>query len=387
MLLRPKLQSLPLARAWNGVPSRLATFAQPRAAAATAALCSAAAAATVPNVLCQPDKDNNHTAFALDKPSKFDLSSYLGRVAHFIDSLGDLTTLLTTKADVERCTRLLEDFKYNECTADDATLWRARKVLNATCHPETGEMIPAPFRFSAFAPANLIICAGMLRPNPTLLQSAFWQWMNQSYNACVNYCNRSSPSEDGGISEFVFGYVAATASALAVVLGLQEGARKLLGGTARIAGLVRLTVPMLAVSISANVNLFLMRANELSQGVPVTDDSTGQVLGSSVVAAKLGLYECALTRVLWTFMLLTATPIATSFILPVKLGSVSRLCAELLVSFGIIWISVPVAIATFPQRELIHVSDLEDELRERWAAMHSHEMCESKSQLSFNRGL
>ena len=42
----------------------------------------------------------------------------------------------------------------------DARLWRASKVVNACVHPESGETIPAPFRFTAFAPANLIICTG-----------------------------------------------------------------------------------------------------------------------------------------------------------------------------------------------------------------------------------
>ena len=74
----------------------------------------------------------------------------------------------------------------------DEDMWRARKVVEATCHPESGEMIAAPLRFSAFAPSNLIICAGMLRPNPTLMQSAWWQFVNQSYNAGVNYANRAS---------------------------------------------------------------------------------------------------------------------------------------------------------------------------------------------------
>ena len=61
--------------------------------------------------------------------------------------------------------------------------------------PEPGEVIAAPFRFSAFAPANLIICGGLLwASSASLKASAFWQWINQSYNVGVNHANRSSDS-------------------------------------------------------------------------------------------------------------------------------------------------------------------------------------------------
>ena len=33
---------------------------------------------------------------------------------------------------------------------------------------------------------------GMLLPNPTFKQMIFWQWLNQSHNACVNYSNRNA---------------------------------------------------------------------------------------------------------------------------------------------------------------------------------------------------
>ena len=45
---------------------------------------------------------------------------------------------------------------------------------------------------SGYVPFNSPILAGLLMPNPTLAQSVFWQWLNQSHNACVNYANRNA---------------------------------------------------------------------------------------------------------------------------------------------------------------------------------------------------
>eukprot|EP00966_Prymnesium_polylepis_P058918 1365468-Prymnesium_polylepis.1 len=138
--------------------------------------------------------------FTLDG-ERFDMSCYTGRACHFINVLGDVSTLVLSRAQVDTHLALLQRFEADgqQPSADgvlapsDAELWRARKVRDAVIHPETGEMIPAPFRFSAFAPANLVICAGLLASatSPSLLPSALWQWVNQSYNVGVNYVNRS----------------------------------------------------------------------------------------------------------------------------------------------------------------------------------------------------
>jgi sideroflexin-5 len=47
-------------------------------------------------------------------------------------------------------------------------------------------------RMSGYVPFNSPILAGLLMPNPTMAQTIFWQWLNQSHNACVNYANRNA---------------------------------------------------------------------------------------------------------------------------------------------------------------------------------------------------
>jgi len=45
---------------------------------------------------------------------------------------------------------------------------------------------------SGYVPFNSPILAGLLMPAPTMAQTIFWQWLNQSHNACVNYANRNA---------------------------------------------------------------------------------------------------------------------------------------------------------------------------------------------------
>ena len=80
---------------------------------------------------------------------------------------------------------------------------------------------------------------------------AFFQWLNQSYNAGVNWCNRSSG--EGDVQSLATAYVAATGAALAIGVG-GTALGKRAGG-----GIVRLTVPMLGVALSAVLNLVLTR--------------------------------------------------------------------------------------------------------------------------------
>ncbi|KAI9914809.1 hypothetical protein PsorP6_008031 [Peronosclerospora sorghi] len=82
----------------------------------------------------------------------------------------------------------------------DSELWTLRQVYEATVHPQTGETVPTLFRLSAFVPVNIPICAGMLLASPTLGNTIFWQWINQSYNAGFNFANRNASSEQDNMT-------------------------------------------------------------------------------------------------------------------------------------------------------------------------------------------
>jgi hypothetical protein len=58
-------------------------------------------------------------------------------------------------------------------------------VVNSSIHPDTGEPVTLPFRMSAFVPTNLVICAGMLMPNPSTKSIVLWQFLNQTLNVSL----------------------------------------------------------------------------------------------------------------------------------------------------------------------------------------------------------
>lgn len=313
--------------------------------------------------------------FSSTAPSRFDLSTYVGRALHYLDTLGDLSMLTVDQTRWSTSKRLLHEHASGQgegAAASDAQLWRARKIEAACVHPETGVLVPAPFRFAAFAPVNLFICSGLLWASGVSLRaSAFFQWFNQSYNVGVNHCNRSSASPPP--ERLAAAYICATLSSVGIALGLQHLGARHLHGRGR---LLQLTVPMLGVSVGAIVNLMLTRSQELQNGIPVTD-ADGRELGTSELAAQYGLGQCAATRVAWTVALLTLAPVASTAALRVLPAGLPRSIAAVVdvgSTFGVIWISVPLCIAIFPQ----HTDLPGTRVEERFAA---HE------RVFFNKGL
>ncbi|CAI0650292.1 unnamed protein product, partial [Colletotrichum noveboracense] len=95
--------------------------------------------------------------------SQYDLSTYWGRARHSM-GLTDPSTLLVGSTGLEQAKSLLSDYKQGKIPTMTPELWKAKKVVDSTLHPDTGEPVLLPFRMSAFVLTNLVVTAGMLQP-------------------------------------------------------------------------------------------------------------------------------------------------------------------------------------------------------------------------------
>lgn len=93
-------------------------------------------------------------------------------------------------------------------------MWDAQLLVQSAVHPDTGDIIPRPFRMSGYVPFNAPILVGLLVPQGTVM-TAFWQWLNQTHNALVNYSNRNAKTPVTTAQQ-VTGYSIAVGSAMGI---------------------------------------------------------------------------------------------------------------------------------------------------------------------------
>jgi len=315
----------------------------------------------------------------LSKP-RYDQSTFWGRVRHF-RSITDMRTLLATSETIKESQTILK--KYKETgeipDGDVERLWKAKQVVETSLHPDTGETIPRIFRVSAFVPANIVICAGMLSPGIGLTGQLFWQWVNQSYNIGLNFANRNASSQVS-TPEIATNYTIAVLSSCGLAFGLTKLANRVTVGR----NLVMMFVPFVSVSVAGVLNVFLMRRNELTEGVNIkTPDGT--VVGKSQIAGKKALTMVSGVRVANSVPILTVVPIIFSML---QKTTFLQKRPHLLVPTNLVLIvaalytTLPCAIALFPQE----VPMKPEQLEERFQNL-TDEKGNKIDTLYFNRGL
>uniref|UniRef100_K3WGK8 Sidoreflexin n=1 Tax=Globisporangium ultimum (strain ATCC 200006 / CBS 805.95 / DAOM BR144) TaxID=431595 RepID=K3WGK8_GLOUD len=303
--------------------------------------------------------------FTIDAP-KYDQSTYYGRWRQFVELVSP-SALFLTKEQIQSATTTLEKYRNGDIAPGqmrDEELWHARRVYESAVHPQTGEMLPLYFRLSAFVPVNIPICAGMILAPPTLGNTIFWQWINQSYNAGFNYANRNASSEQDNSTIFKSYATASFVSCVtAVGLGrIVETAKSLSPG---VRSALRKTVPFVAVASAGAFNAVSMRFNEFTDGIDIIDDD-GEVRGRSVAAGRQSLTQVALTRVALPMPILLLPPYLYEGLKKAKLmpkAKYPRLATELTVLTLCLWGALPAAVALFPQNGTIAAADVEEEFR------------------------
>ncbi|CAK7271267.1 Sideroflexin FSF1 [Sporothrix epigloea] len=307
--------------------------------------------------------------------SQYDLNTYWGRVKHTA-GITDPRTLLVGSTGLEQAKRAIVAYKQGETKEMTPELWKAKKIVDSTLHPDTGEPVMLPFRMSAFVLSNLVVTAGMLTPGLGTTGTILWQVANQSLNVAINNsnANKSSPLSYGKLAQSYFLAVGASCSVAVGLNSLVPRLTRLSPSTRLVLGRL---VPFAAVASAGALNVFLMRGEEIRTGIdvyPVAAEGSSEKpesLGRSKKAATLAVGETALSRVLNSSPIMVIPPLVlvrlqrTNWLkqrpqltTPINLGLI------LATSYAVL----PLALAAFPQRQKISADSLEPEFHGRGGA-------------------
>ncbi|XP_070790055.1 sideroflexin-1 isoform X3 [Pituophis catenifer annectens] len=271
------------------------------------------------------------------KEPRWDQSTFVGRATHFF-TVTDPRNILLPNEQLEKAKIIVHNYRQGivapGLTEDE--LWRAKST-------------------------------------PAVV---FWQWINQSFNAIVNYTNRSGDAPIN-VSQLGTAYVSATTGAVATALGLNAL-------TKHVSPLIGRFVPFAAVAAANCINIPLMRQRELKYGIPITDEN-GNRLGESSKAAQQAIVQVVISRILMAAPGMAIPPFIMNTLekkaflkrfpwmsAPIQVG---------LVGFCLVF-ATPLCCALFPQKSSMSVTRLEPELQAK-----IKEMSPELDRVYFNKGL
>ncbi|XP_044755860.1 sideroflexin-1-3 isoform X2 [Coccinella septempunctata] len=242
-----------------------------------------------------------HPTIDIDK-SEYDLDTFLGRCKHFFVITNPLN-LFVSDAELEKAKELVIACRENKPLPDDVAegeLRRAKILYDSAFHPETGQKMNLIGRMSAQVPCNMIITGGMMTFYKSNLEVFLWQWINQSFNALVNFTNRSGDATFTN-EQIAQSYVLATSGAVVTAVGLNKALKKA-------PPVVKRMVPFFAVFAANCINIPLMRAQELKCGTAIYDSDNNKV-GYSKAAAQKGISQVIISRVFMAIPGMLLSPI------------------------------------------------------------------------------
>ncbi|KRT80200.1 hypothetical protein AMK59_8391, partial [Oryctes borbonicus] len=297
----------------------------------------------------------------LDKP-RYNQNTYWGRAKHFFITTNPLNVFASDES-LERAKRIVTNYRCGRPIPECLTvneLWKAKHLYDSAFHPDTGEKMQLIGRMSAQVPMNMLITGGMMAFYKSTPAVMFWQWLNQSFNAVVNYTNRGG---DAHISDkqMVTSYILATSGALVTALGLN----KVVQVYKNLPPIVGRFVPFAAVAAANCVNIPLMRSQELKDGTPIYDEDNNK-LGLSKRAAQEGISQVILSRIGMAAPGMALTPFVMNHL--ERRGTLCRypwmnLPTQVALVGLCLTFATPLCCALFRQRARIPFCRLEDDLQ------------------------
>ncbi|CRK89501.1 CLUMA_CG003281, isoform A [Clunio marinus] len=225
----------------------------------------------------------------IDK-SLYDQSSFVGRFKHFM-FITDPRTVFASDEELNNAKELVQKYRLSQepkGTTNEQIVY-AKKLYESAFHPDSGDLQNAFGRMSFQVPGGMAITGAMLQFYKTVPAVVFWQFVNQSFNALVNYTNRNANSPIT-TTQLGIAYVSATTSALVASLGYKSYLQK------RSNPFFQRYAPFAAVAVANCVNIPLMRQNELKNGIDIEDEN-GNLLGKSRLAAASGITQVVISRI------------------------------------------------------------------------------------------
>lgn len=242
---------------------------------------------------------------ALRGPGQYDQTTFMGRFTRCIKMM-DVTTLFFTSSKREALLQTYLQVKekrdgWKKISVED--YYYAERNVMTIYHPDTMKPVFWPGRFAAFVPLKLFIYFAMLQPSQqTPMLGFLWQWVNQTYNCMLNYCNRNI-SKPTNFMEVLQSYFLA----VAVSGGIAIGGGKL---APRVSPFVRLFVPFTAVAGANWANLAFVRSSDFMNGVTLRDSETDEKLpGFSRRAGAIGLAQVGFARLFVPLIILVGPPL------------------------------------------------------------------------------
>ncbi|KAM8708080.1 hypothetical protein ACLKA7_015107 [Drosophila subpalustris] len=318
----------------------------------------------------------------VDKPL-FDLKTFTGRFQYYA-WMTDPRTVLLSSDRLLQAKEMVDKYRKGEQSADLKLeeVHYNMKLYNSAFHPDTGELQNFAGRMSFQVPGGMLITGGMLAFYRTVPAVVLWQFLNQSFNAIVNYTNRNANSPTS-VTQLGVSYVSATTSALIAAIGCKNYWSK------KASPILQRYVPFAAVAAANCVNIPMMRQNEIIHGIEVKN-ANGEVVGQSRLAAIKGISEVVLSRILM------AAP--GMLVLPVIMNRLEKLPAykrikwinapfQTLMVGCFLCFMVPTACSIFPQQCGLDTSTMRTFESELYEDMVKRTGGAVPKRVYFNKGL
>ncbi|GMI03115.1 hypothetical protein TrLO_g2488 [Triparma laevis f. longispina] len=335
-----------------------------------------------------------HFTRSFEGESCYDLGTFNGRFKDMLLSFNPLllsNTESSCRSKESEISSLKKRFEAGEnltfTEEDNTQLWRDQRIVSASIHPDTGDIIPMPFRMSGYVPFNGPISIAMMSSTSTwgLLGCNF---LNQSQNAMINYFNRNASSPMSN-ETLAVSYAGAVGSAMLVAYGLSTFIKKKAPNPDTATKLLRFVAFPSSV-MASGLNCYIVRSPEIESGVTLLNENHQPInTPKSSIAARQGVIETTQSRAILQcpVFLIPPTLLATVFkgTIVRSPGLAVPITTYLLcVCFGF---GLPMACAIFPQISSIGVEEVEEEIREKIREECKLRGGKMPERVYFNRGL